>query len=227
MICLLSSLIPCLMRQGIKLINISKAFCVERIMNNLLAEFIKALESGEKPKPQLLEVSELEMFLDALFGIKRMLVIKVDAENKESTVAAMKKFAEKHGIEFEEIDAKTLTVDKLRGEVEFITVNGERYFQRKKPFYWPVKRKMIVVRGLTKQCDKDIFRAFIDIGCLAGYSHNNLPPSKLPEDSGFVFLAEDDFPNDEFTAMSGYWHEENRLFDVAKNSVSNWNVRSD
>lgn len=177
-------------------------------------ELIAALLSGNVgPALPQCPVNEREFFLDALFGIKRMLVIKVNSENRESTVTALKTFSERHGLEFEEIDADTLTVDMLRGEVEFITISGQRCFRREKPYYWPVKRKMILIHGLKKNCDKDILRAFIDIGCLAGYSWDNLPDSKLPDSSGFIFLAGDDFPYEEFSAVSRYWQEESEVLD--------------
>ena len=158
--------------------------------------------------------SEFNLFLTGLFSIKRMLVVKVDEESIKTAVEEIKIFAQKRQFDLEFIDAKKLTVDDVRGEIE--VDKSSEYYTRKRPFYWPDKhRKVIVVEGVDNKTDIEVLRAFLYVACLDSWcDRTKLPEDKLPDGSGFIFLANDDFSDDKLVSISGYWRAESQMFNM-------------
>ena len=158
--------------------------------------------------------SKFNLFLTALFSIKRMLVVTVDEESIRTAVEEIKYFAQKRQLDLEFIDAKKLTVDDVRGEIELD--KSSEYYTRTPLFYWPDKRrKVIVVEGVDNKTDIEVLRAFLYVACLGScYDRTKLPDDKLPDGSGFIFLANDDFPYERLLSITGYWLEESQMFDM-------------
>lgn len=162
---------------------------------------------------------DLECFL-VLFGIKRMLVVLVCPESKADTLSCIARFAAEKSLELESLDATALRPDDVRGEWEIIYIEGQPYSRRKPPAYWPKEEsKLIVVTGLDSATDVELLRAFLYVACVCGDCERaDLPDDKLPDGSGFVFLADDDFPADRFSAISQYWAEESSILDLRGSS---------
>ena len=76
--------------------------------------------------------SKFNLFLTALFSIKWMLVVTVDEESIRTAVEEIKYFAQKRQLDLEFIDAKKLTVDDVRGEIELD--KSSEYYTRTPPF---------------------------------------------------------------------------------------------
>ncbi|HZK54138.1 MAG TPA: hypothetical protein VFC84_08105, partial [Desulfosporosinus sp.] len=105
--------------------------------------------------------------------------------------------------------------DDIRGEIEIVYGSDQPSYCRKKPAYWPHdKRKVILVDGIDQNTDIEVLRAFLYVACLNGGYDRDIPEDKIPEGSGFVFLASDDFPFERFASITEYWYEEARIFEV-------------
>jgi len=149
----------------------------------------------------------LETFL-FMFGIKRMLVIDTDAEGKKHVLRVLEKYAQDRKLEYKIYNASGASVDDIKGEVELVWIDGEPYHRRKPPSYWPENRGMIVVEGVNQETDIEVLRAFLYVACTPSYGGEHLEPDKLPQGSGFVFLANHDFPVQRFDSVTGYFKDE-------------------
>lgn len=166
---------------------------------------IKILSDPDEP---------LETFL-YVFGIKRMLVINTmpgdrgsDKGGREHIIRFLKKYAQGRGLEYKNLNAKEATADSIRGEIEIVYKGGTPYHQRKKPAYWPEQKAMVVVEGVGQETDEEMLRAFLYVACASDGNTDNLPADKLPKGSGFVFLANGDFPSNRFAAITEYFNGE-------------------
>lgn len=157
------------------------------------------------------EPDEFTLFLEANFSYSRILVVKCNQNNKRFILGKLRLYSNKHKIEFGILDGN-LTPNDIRGEDEIILENGVRCIERKHPAYWPKDKKMIVVDGLNDHTEKEVLKSFLYVACLAGTSRGDIPYDKLPDGSGFVFLAEDNFPFNRFESISDYWNEEAKMF---------------
>lgn len=176
--------------------------------------YAELMRSGTRIDVQS-DKSKLMTFIETMFFLRRMIVVKVSAKTKGEAGSNIRAFAENRDYEFEVLKAKELTADDIRGKVEIIYQNGTPYHTRVKPSYWPKnKRKVIMVEGIDQQTDTEVLRAFLYVACLGGgYDRNNLPQDQLPNESGFIFLADDGFPADKFDSISEYWREESVVYD--------------
>ena len=185
------------------------------IATTLDERFNKYVNAGTTNSISVPEKSELSIFLGALFSIKRMLIIKVNGQAKGKVETEIKEFAESRQFEITSINAKDLTTDDIRGEIEIVYGSDQPSYYRKKPAYWPQdKRKVILVDGIDQNTDIEVLRAFLYVACLNGGYDRDIPEDKLPKGSGFVFLASDDFPVERFASITGYWSEEARIFEA-------------
>lgn len=149
----------------------------------------------------------LETFL-SLFGIKRMLVINTDTKGKKHVLRVLEKYARDYELELKFYNAWGASVDDIRGEIELVWLNGSLCYQRKHPSYWPENRGMIVVEGVNQETDKEVLRAFLYVACVPAGCWECLKPDQLPEGSGFVFLANGDFPVQHFASITDYFKDE-------------------
>ena len=150
---------------------------------------------------------EFSLFLTACFSIKRMIVVKVTPTTAPNAQSELRKYAECKGFEWTLMTAEQLTVTDVRGGFD---QSGNWH----EPSYWPRCRKMIVVEGVHATTDEALLRAFLRVACLGGSSPDSVSTDgSLPKGSGFVFLAQSDFPYDRFGDISSYWREESAIFD--------------
>lgn len=159
--------------------------------------------------------SELSLFLDSFFGMKRLLVLKVN--NKERRLRSqLKDYCNENQLSLSELDASRLSPDSIKGELKFIDENGKLYYERSKPEYVTGKNQMIIVSNLKEDTDIEVVRAFCYMGFIDIYNNDreNLPKEKLPDGSGYVFIANDDFPFEKFASISEYWKNESATLDL-------------
>jgi hypothetical protein len=158
---------------------------------------------------------ETQIFLDALFGRKRLQVIRVNG-NKTKVLSKLKSFSQKQSIEISFLDGNKLDADFIRGEIELNTVDGYTTYDRKIASYITENKQMIVIENLNEQTDLEVLRAFMYMGSLGSYWDDleNLPEDKLPYGSGFVFIAEEDFPLIRFASISDSWRSEAAILDM-------------
>lgn len=162
-------------------------------------------ESGDK----------VNLFLGAVFGKRRMLIIR-NNHNKELLVRALREYCRNNGIEFTKLNERDYTTCGIRGEIEFVEMDGITCHQRKKPLYITDNKQMIIIDKLNHDADIEILRAFIYMASLGAYWDNidNLPKDKLPYGSAYVFIADNDFPLDRFASISSSWHSETSVLDL-------------
>lgn len=153
--------------------------------------------------------SELNMFLDAVFGRKRLIIIKVN-NGKGNIIKELHGYCNEKGLEICNLDGSSLEVNDIRGKTEIVYDEGIPCSSRMKPIYISDSKQMIIVDNLTEKTNIEILRAFMYMGSLGSYYDNieNLPKDKLPYGSVYVFLAEDNFPLKEFASISSYWNDE-------------------
>jgi len=158
---------------------------------------------------------ELNVFIESLFGRKRLLILKVN-NNKKNVIKEPKEYGSRKGLGVCTIDAKDLTVENIKGECEVFYEDGMPYYNRKKPNYVSGSNQMILVDNLAEETDIEILRAFMYMGSLEAYHDDigNLPKEKLPYGSTYVFIADNNFPLKRFAAISSYWHDEASILDL-------------
>jgi len=156
--------------------------------------------------------TNLQLCLRVLFGVKRLLVVKVDPNNRADVLAELKTFCDSRGLEVEILDAKGLDVESVRGGKQ--VVDGPRpAWRRLHPPWWPEKPKMIIVDGLDELTDEEVLRAFLYVACLGIYSRDEIPEDMLPDGSAFVFLADEGFPLGRLAGISDGWYEESHVLE--------------
>lgn len=161
--------------------------------------------------------NELSMFLDALFGKKRILIIKV-GDNKEKIIEKVIKYAEQMRLEVCKLDTNSLNSSIIKGELEISYIDGMPYYKRKTPHYISENKQMIIVDNLNESIDIEVLRAFMYMASLECYYDdlNNLPKDKLPYGSAYTFIADDKFPIEKFASISSYWSDEAAILDLTK-----------
>jgi hypothetical protein len=143
-----------------------------------------------------------------LIGIKRMMHIDTDRAGKPYVLSYLKQFAGKRDLDYEVFDASQASVDDIRGELEFVFIDGKPYSQRKPPKYWPQQRKkLIVVEGVNQGTDMEVLRAFVYVASTVMPGEECLLDA-LPKGSGFVFLANGDFPIQKLASFKGSFTSE-------------------
>ncbi|MBU3112692.1 PGN_0703 family putative restriction endonuclease [Clostridium lacusfryxellense] len=159
--------------------------------------------------------NDLNVFMDSLFGRKRILILKVNM-NKAKIIKELKEYCERTKIEVSSLDTKNLTVDNIKGECEIFYENGMPYSYRKKPYYVSGANQMILVDNLAEDTDIEVLRAFMYMGSLGCYYDDveNLPKEKLPYGSAYVFIADNNFPIKRFASISSYWNDEAAILDL-------------
>jgi len=169
------------------------------------------LEDTENSSNSLFE-DNLHIFLDCLFGRKRLLVLRV-CNNKSSVMKELKKYCIQNRLELTYLDSGTLTVDIIRGEIEILT---DGTYKRKTPAYISDGKQMIIVKNTNENVDIEVLRAFCYMGFLDSYNNEtgNIPIDKLPYGSAYIFLADDDFPTNKFILISSYWQDESAVIDL-------------
>lgn len=154
----------------------------------------------------------------SLFGTRRMLVFRVDESVRLQVLKETHAYAERLGIDYEVLSATDLTPADIRGGDELVYVDGQPFTKTVPPDYWPDKdrRKMIVVDGLDSSASTDLLQAFVHVAALDGYydDRSHLPEDRLPDGSGFVFLAGNDFPFSRLDSISQRRREEYMEFDA-------------
>jgi len=177
--------------------------------------------SGIEPEPVSITIQD-EKSPDALLpllGEKRILVVKTTDQRKNDVLRQLKLLSGKKKLGFEVIGGQSLSAEDIRGEWRVVTVGGHPMSKRLNPSYWPEgnQRKLIVVDGLSSDAETAVLRAFLHVACRGGIpSNSELMEEKLPEGSGFVFLAEDGFPLDRISSMTSHWREEAAVLDEAQ-----------
>lgn len=158
---------------------------------------------------------DLQLFLGALFGKKRLLILKVNHHNNKIT-KALEDYSKEKGLGIVMLDGKSLTADSIRGEWEFTYENGIPYSNRKKPYYVTDQKQMIIVNHLEEDKNLEVLRAFMYMASLGDYDFHleDLPMEKLPYGSSYVFIADDKFPLKRFAGISSYWHDEAAVLDL-------------
>lgn len=162
------------------------------------------------------KADELHMFLAAFFGRKRLLVLRVQ-NNHRKILKELKNYCTDKNLELCRLDEKKLSEDYIKGEVEINYVDSSpESWGRKRPSYIRDVKQMIIVEDLNETTDTEILRAFMYMGRLGTYYNDleNLPKDKLPYGSGYVFLADEDFPLQRFASISSYWNEEAAVIDL-------------
>jgi len=180
----------------------------------LLSQLGSSITIGDQGiDPQLF--NELHLFLDVLFGKKRLLILKVNI-NKNNIIKELMDYCNMKKLEFCKLDDMNLKVDDVKGELEIVYENGEPYSNRNKPNYISGSNQMIFVDNLGKETDIEILRAFMYMGSLGSYYDDikNLPKEKLPYGSAYVFIAENNFPLKKFASISSYWLNEAAVLDM-------------
>lgn len=159
--------------------------------------------------------STLNMFINVLFGKKRLLILKAEG-NKNDIIKELKNFCNEKKLDFYKLDSKQLDVDDIRGEIEIIYKEGRPYSKRKKPYYVSGNNQMILIDDLGQETNIETLRAFMYMGSLGSYYDDieNLPNDKLPYGSAYVFIADAEFPLKRFASISSYWHEEAAVLDL-------------
>ncbi len=163
----------------------------------------------------ILPYDELNVFMDSVFGRKRLLILKVDS-NKNNVIKELTEYCKRKELEFYNLDGENLTVDDIRGEGEIFYENATPSYSRKKPYYVSGSNQMILVDNLGEETDIEVLRAFIYMGSLGCYCDDieNLPKEKLPYGSGYVFIADNKFPLKEFASISSFWNYEAAILDL-------------
>ena len=158
---------------------------------------------------------ELHMFMDALFGKKRLLILEVDTY-KNNIITELKDYCNEKELEICMLDGKNLKADDIKGEFEIIYKDEMPYSIRKKPHYVSDNRQLIIVEGLTGNTDIEVLRAFMYMASLEVYYDDiaNLPKDKLPFGSAYVFIADNNFPLKKFESISSYWKDEAAILDL-------------
>lgn len=180
----------------------------------LLSQLGSSITIGDQGiDPQLF--NELHLFLDVLFGKKRLLILKVNI-NKNNIIKELMDYCNMKKLEFCKLDDMNLKVDDVKGELEIVYENGEPYSNRNKPNYISGSNQMIFVDNLGEETDIEILRAFMYMGSLGSYYDDikNLPKEKLPYGSAYVFIAENNFPLKKFASISSYWLNEAAVLDM-------------
>ena len=165
---------------------------------------------------------EVNTFLGFAGKYFRMLVVRASDNTHDYISDKIRNFTDNNGFDFDIMDGKSLTVDAVRGDIDIVYLDGQPYHKRRKPNYWPQpeRRKLIVITGIDGQTEIDVLRAFLYVACLGSNREGrDLPEDKLPYGSGYVFLANSDFPFDKFGAISDYAHEEMKVFDATSSSI--------
>lgn len=158
---------------------------------------------------------DLNVFMDSLFGRKRLIILKVNM-NKGKVIKELKEYCKRKGLEICKLDGKNLTVDSIKGECEIFYEDGMPYYNRKKPYYVSGSKQMILIDNLVEDTDIEVLRAFMYMGSLECYYDDieNLPKEKLPYGSAYVFIAENNFPLEKFASISSYWRDEAAILDL-------------
>ncbi len=178
--------------------------------DDYLDEILKEIEN-EKNKKHF-ETDEIIMCFDALFGRKRLLIVRVD-ENKDEIYNRISEYCANKKIEQILLEAKKMTETSIRGEVEFI--NNSECYTRKTPYYISGNRQMIIINGTNEEIDFEVIRAFCYMAFMEDYNIKNLPKDKLPYGSSFVFLAEENFPYEKFDKCGRrYYNDEKHILDM-------------
>jgi hypothetical protein len=164
---------------------------------------------------ELEECSEMNLFLDTLFGRKRLLILKVNG-SKNKIFKELNNYCKVKNLQAINLHGQNLKVEDVRGEIEITYIDGMPYSDRKKPFYVSGNKQMIIVDNVDKNVDIEVLRAFLYMASLDCYYDDieNLPKDKLPFGSAYVFIAEDNFPLDRFAAISSYWKDEAAILDL-------------
>lgn len=159
--------------------------------------------------------NDLNVFMDSSFGRKRLLILKVNM-NKTKVIKELKAYCKRKELEVCKLESENLTVEDIKGEREVFYENGMPLYNRVKPYYVSGSNQMILVDNLAEDIDIEVLRAFIYMGSLGVYSEDieNLPKEKLPYGSGYVFIAENNFPIKKFASISSYWHYEAAILDL-------------
>ena len=160
-------------------------------------------------------LDELQLFMSTLFGMKRLLILKVNS-NKNHVIKELKGYCHETKLEVCKLDGQNLTPDSIKGELEIIYKKGMPFSENSKPYYVSGNNQMIIVDNLNEDTDLEVLRAFCYMGFLDGYYDDvsNLPKDKLPYGSGYVFIADDNFPLEKFASISSYWHHEAAVLDL-------------
>jgi len=163
------------------------------------------------------EIDELKMFLDALFGRKRLLILKRESDFNK-LYKQLEEYCNKNSIQYSKPNFnRNITAEQIRGEVVVDFENGQPSHHRNLPGYIAFdKRQMIVIDGLSADTDLEVLRAFCYMGCLGGYYNDleNLPKDKLPVGSSYVFIAKEDFPIEKFMSITTHFREESSEIDL-------------
>lgn len=159
--------------------------------------------------------NDLNVFMDSLFGKKRLLILRVNV-NRNNVIKDLEKYCKRKELEFFKLDGKTLTVDDIKGECEVFYENGMTYNNRAKPYYASGSNQMILVDNLTEETELEVLSAFMYMGSLGCYYYDieNLPKEKLPYGSAYVFIADNNFPLKKFASISSFWHYEAGILDL-------------
>ncbi len=141
------------------------------------------------------EEKMLENFLIRYFGQKRLLVINVTTERK-AVYKTLHQFAKDRAVGLETLDGKTLELNTLKDlatkkdQPLLIIVDHLEEIRRR-----DTNEEATLLRGIIDQVD-----------------HGNAA-SVLHEKSAFVFLAGDNFPNQELSTVSLTWAHETAFLD--------------
>ena len=130
---------------------------------------------GNQGSP-LQSTNVLSTFMDALFGKRRFLILKISS-NKNKILKELKNYCMEKEIEFSQLNGQHLTVDTIKGELEVIHENGRPIYTRKAPDYISNNKQLIVVPDLSSETDLAILKAFLYMGELGAYYDDieNLP----------------------------------------------------
>jgi len=161
--------------------------------------------------------TEVERWLNLFllrFGTYRFLIIRNN--NRRAIIRALKKFCSEASLEMSILDARKLNVDDIKGKYVTIHSQYDPATCIRKPYYISGNRQMIIIEHVDSNTGMDILRAFWYVGSLEAYYSviEELPEDKLPNGSGFVFLANSKFPYERFRSISDYWVEEARSIDL-------------
>ncbi|MEQ8154358.1 MAG: hypothetical protein ABRQ25_05675 [Clostridiaceae bacterium] len=160
--------------------------------------------------------SELNIFMDAFFGKKRLIIIR--AEGREADIIKeLREYCHEKSIEFCRLYGKNLTANDIKGkpEIDYVYDYPEP-FLREKPAYISDSKQMIIVENLGEETDIGVLRAFIYMGspCSNSDDSESLPENKLPYGSAFVFIAGNDFPLGKFASISSFWNDAVSVLDL-------------
>lgn len=143
--------------------------------------------------------STIHTFLEAVYGRKRIILLKVK-DSKSRVLKELNNYCREKNIEEVYLQGESLKPEDIKGETEIVFIEGTPYTKMKKPKYVSGKNQMIIVENINEAADEEMIKAFKYMAsmCSCFNNLNNMPNDMLPYGSSYVFIAEKGFPFDKF-----------------------------